>query len=385
MANPNIVNVTTITGKTAGQLVGTNGTAIVSNPANSGKVLKINALYVSNVDGTNNAEIDAYLYGNEVSSGYDRSAFSYDSTSFSFASQFTGVCQGLEFSHDGTKMFIGEDGNTSRYHEYDLSTPWDLSTASYTNNSYQISGFQNSTTSTATRRLRFFDNGNKCLVASTTTDYIHQFSLSTAYDLSTANQVGTLDVSANSLQPFDMSFGESGSSLFVLDTYGDGVIKYDLSQDYVVSSGTLVEEVALGSGYWQDIIVQSSGKFWLTEVQYGEEIQEWDFGSDWTLSGMSKAGAVSVATQDNDIHSIYIKPGGTKVYVAGGQNDSIYQYTFGSTTFDQFHIAKTVMVPADATLDVISKSIYLEEGFSLRLKANDASDLEAVCSYEEIS
>ena len=50
-----------------------------------------------------------------------------------------------------------------------------------------------------------------------------------------------------------------------------------------------------------------------------------------------------------------------------------------------YHIAKTVSVPADATLDVISKSIYLEEGDSLRLTASADSDLEAVCSYEEIS
>ena len=50
-----------------------------------------------------------------------------------------------------------------------------------------------------------------------------------------------------------------------------------------------------------------------------------------------------------------------------------------------YHLAKTVVVPADATLDVLSKAIYLEEGDSLRLTANAASDLEAVCSYEEIS
>jgi len=50
-----------------------------------------------------------------------------------------------------------------------------------------------------------------------------------------------------------------------------------------------------------------------------------------------------------------------------------------------YHIAKTVSVPADATLDVIAKSIYLEEGDALRLTANANSDLEAVCSYEEIS
>jgi len=62
MANPNIVNVTTITGKTAVQAVGTSATAIVTNSASSGKVLKVNALYVSNVDGTNNAEITVDLY-----------------------------------------------------------------------------------------------------------------------------------------------------------------------------------------------------------------------------------------------------------------------------------------------------------------------------------
>ena len=57
MAAPNIVNVATITGKTAVQAVGTSATAIVTNSAASGKVFKVNALYVSNVDGTNNADI----------------------------------------------------------------------------------------------------------------------------------------------------------------------------------------------------------------------------------------------------------------------------------------------------------------------------------------
>lgn len=62
MAAPNIVNVATITGKTAVQAVGTSATAIVTNSADSGKVFKINALYVSNVDGTSNAEITVDLF-----------------------------------------------------------------------------------------------------------------------------------------------------------------------------------------------------------------------------------------------------------------------------------------------------------------------------------
>jgi hypothetical protein len=69
--------------------------------------------------------------------------------------------------------------------------------------------------------------------------------------------------------------------------------------------------------------------------------------------------------------------------VDGTNNADINVDLFRSSV--AYHIAKTVVVPADATLDVISKAIYLEEGDSLRLTANAASDLEAVCSYEEIS
>lgn len=62
MAAPNVVNVATITGKTAVQAVGTSATAIVTNSAASGKVFKVNALYVSNVDGANNADITVDLF-----------------------------------------------------------------------------------------------------------------------------------------------------------------------------------------------------------------------------------------------------------------------------------------------------------------------------------
>lgn len=66
MSAPNIVNVTTITGKTAVQAVGTSATAIVTNSASSNKVFKVNALYVSNVDGTNNANINVDLFRSSV-------------------------------------------------------------------------------------------------------------------------------------------------------------------------------------------------------------------------------------------------------------------------------------------------------------------------------
>jgi stress response protein SCP2 len=61
MASPNIVNVATITGKTAVQLVGASATALITNAASSSTVLKVNALYVSNVSAAA-ATITADIY-----------------------------------------------------------------------------------------------------------------------------------------------------------------------------------------------------------------------------------------------------------------------------------------------------------------------------------
>ena len=66
MAAPNIVNVTTITGKTnVVDLTTTNATLVVENTAGSNKVFKINSLVVSNVDGTNAADITISLYSED--------------------------------------------------------------------------------------------------------------------------------------------------------------------------------------------------------------------------------------------------------------------------------------------------------------------------------
>jgi len=66
MAAPNIVNVTTITGKTAVlALSSTNMTALVSNPASSGKVFKINSIYVANVDGSAACDVTVELFSQD--------------------------------------------------------------------------------------------------------------------------------------------------------------------------------------------------------------------------------------------------------------------------------------------------------------------------------
>ena len=58
MTAPNIVNVTEIYGSTSATLMTTTQANFVANAANSGKVYKINALYVANMHGTSPADVN---------------------------------------------------------------------------------------------------------------------------------------------------------------------------------------------------------------------------------------------------------------------------------------------------------------------------------------
>jgi hypothetical protein len=66
MAAPNILSASIINGRTAVQLVLSSATAIVTNAAASGKVLKVNALYISNVDGNLAYTVTMDIYRNSV-------------------------------------------------------------------------------------------------------------------------------------------------------------------------------------------------------------------------------------------------------------------------------------------------------------------------------
>ena len=61
MTAPNIAGLSTVTGKTVGAAVGTSVADLVANAASSNKVFKINSLVISNVDGSNTAQITVIL------------------------------------------------------------------------------------------------------------------------------------------------------------------------------------------------------------------------------------------------------------------------------------------------------------------------------------
>ena len=68
MAAPNLIQVTSVYGKTTTTTIGTPVTVIVSNPTASNKAYKINSLYIANIDNSLTARIsvDHYRSGTSI-------------------------------------------------------------------------------------------------------------------------------------------------------------------------------------------------------------------------------------------------------------------------------------------------------------------------------
>lgn len=69
MAAPNIVNVTSIYGKTMGAALGTTTTTSILSCATD-KVLKINSIIVANVDGAATAQLTAFFWDSSAGTRY---------------------------------------------------------------------------------------------------------------------------------------------------------------------------------------------------------------------------------------------------------------------------------------------------------------------------
>jgi hypothetical protein len=101
MAAPNIVNVSTIIGKSATvALSSTNATTLVSNAASSGKVFKINMIQVANVDGVNAADVTVDMH----------SAASGGGTAYSLVATVSVPADSSLVALDkGTSVYLEED------------------------------------------------------------------------------------------------------------------------------------------------------------------------------------------------------------------------------------------------------------------------------------
>jgi len=228
---------------------------------------------------------------------------------FSIASQESAPVQ-VNLSADGTKMYMLGATNDAVF-QYTLSTPWSVATASYDSISFSVTSQEISPTG-----ISFKPNGLSMYVTGATGDAVYQYTLSTAWNVSTATFLQSFSVSGQETNPNGVTFTGDGSRMFIAGSTGDDVNVYNLT-------------------------------------------------TPWDISTSAFVNVFSVAGQDLTPQGIYIKPDGTKMYMVGSTNDAVFQYTVPSIDIQltgQTSVA-ALDVQQDLTVYGNTTGSFLNNGF----------------------
>jgi hypothetical protein len=137
---------------------------------------------------------------------------------------------GLAFSPDGTNMFV-VGTNPDTVFQYSLTTGFDISTAAYTGKSFSVSEDTNP------EGIEFSSDGTQMFVVGDTNNSIFQYSLTTAWDIETASYTSgnSYSVSSQSGNPEEIEFSSDGSKMFLVSKdSADAIYEYTLSCYYGV-------------------------------------------------------------------------------------------------------------------------------------------------------
>jgi hypothetical protein len=162
---------------------------------------------------------------------YALNSASYASKSVSVVSE-SGNPNAVSMSDDGTKMFVLDLG--SNVYQYTLSTPWDVSTASYASKSFSWA-----TQTTSELVMSFGDGGSKFYVSGFD-GVVYQYGMTMNWDVSTASYASQSFTPSAQMSRIDgIHIREDGVKMFLLTSASpDTVFQYTLSTPWDVSSSS---------------------------------------------------------------------------------------------------------------------------------------------------
>ena len=228
---------------------------------------------------------------------------------------------GLFIRADGLKLYFC-GGTGDRVYQYTLSSAWDLSTASYDS----VSGFVQPETISPSG-VSFKGDGTKMYVCGTGS--VFQYTLSTAWLASSASYDSVSFAPVGS--PADMFFKSDGTKLYTISAASDIVQQHTLSSAWDLSTAvddnvdlSIVSEVTNGQG----LTFNSTGTALYVIDNTTDAVHKYTLSSAWDLSTASYTSqSASVATEDTNLTGLVIGSSDSKMYVIGGDADFIYQYS----------------------------------------------------------
>lgn len=257
--------------------------------------------------------------GGGASSGWDISTAVY-SQSFSVSAQ-EATASGVCFDDTGSKMYVVGISSDS-VHQYDLSSPWEVLTATYLR-TLNIAAY-----GAAPRDIFFKTDGTEMYIAEDVQNAVDQYTLSTAWDISTASYTTTFSVSSEEAGMNAAVLSTDGSNLYIIGTGTDSVYQYAMSVAWDISSASLTSSYSVGAvfGVPSGLFFSDDGSY-MYVVGYGvDAVAQYTLSTPWDVSTSSYMQQMSVSTQDSSVYGICFGKSGTRLYAAGSSTDAIYQY-----------------------------------------------------------
>ena len=270
------------------------------------------------------------------SAGYDLSNGAYSAVSFDVSSQEANP-SGITFNANGTKLYLSGSTGDSIY-QYSLSSAYDLTTMSYDSVSFSVASQE-----TQPNSLAFNNDGTKMYVVGQITDAVYQYSLSTGFDLSTASYDSvSFSVASQETQPTGIAFNSNGTKMYIVGYNTDAVYQYSLSTAFNLSTASYDSvslSVASQNGEMRDITFSGDGtKLFLVGESGSDAVYQYSLSTAFDLSTASyDSVSLSVTDQDTQPKGLVFNDTGKTLFVVGATTDTVYQYntaTPATITYD---------------------------------------------------
>lgn len=255
----------------------------------------------------------------------------WDTTDLSYVKSFSVAAQetlptDIFFKPDGTKLYVIGRTPVDAVHEYSLSTAWDISTASFVG-SFNV----NAQTSNPTG-LFFKPDGLAMYTCGISSNAVHEYSLSTAWDISTTSFVRTFNVSGQEGDPSGVFFKPDGTVMYTAGDAGAGVDEWSLSTAWDISTTSWVRffSVLTQESNPQGVFFKPDGLKMYVVGDTGSGLNEYSLSTAWNISTASFVGNTSVAAQEASPSGVFFRPEGTKVYIIGSSMDSVHEFAVGA-------------------------------------------------------
>jgi 6-phosphogluconolactonase (cycloisomerase 2 family) len=234
---------------------------------------------------------------------------------------------GVAFKTDGTKMYTldltGDD-----VAQYSLTSAWDVSTATSDSKTFDV-GSQD----TDPYEVAFKSDGTKMYILGTANDTLYQYSLSTAWDVSTASYDSvSFSFTSQTLQPYGMSFSPNGTKLYVADQQNSKILQYTLSTAWDASTISYASKFLDVSGEQGNSIygvaISYDGSYIYSGTQSTGVVYQYKLSTAFDVSTGSYTNvSVSTSSQEAAPTSIEFDTSGKSMFITGFNTDTVYQYT----------------------------------------------------------